>query len=146
MRSYTFDAAFELKDAGAVTADGGAQVDGSAKIQDLGSDANFSGVAVIDVSAIKITANDEFYNLIVQGSNTADFSGPKETLAELNLGATEVRHGGAQDSIVGRYELPFVNGQAGTNYRYIRQYHDVGGTSPSINYTSYVGRSSIPAM
>ena len=147
MRSYTFDAAFEMKDAGLVAADAAAQVDGSNKIIDLGSTANFSGVLVVDVSAIEIASNDELYRIIVQGSNSASFASGNENLAELTLGAVEVRPGGAIDSVVGRYEIPFVNGQGGTNYRYLRVYTDVSGTiATGINYTAFVGRSSIAAM
>ncbi|MHA7900773.1 MAG: hypothetical protein ACX94B_12990 [Henriciella sp.] len=146
-RSYTFDAELEFKDAGAVTADGAAEVDGSAKIVDLGSEtAAFSGVMICDVSAIKISANDELYTLIVQGGDADDFSGAIENLAELSLGATEVRPGGADDSTVGRYEIPFINEQDGTKYRYLRVYVDVAGTSPSINFTAFAGRASGPMM
>lgn len=148
MRSYTFDKELQLKDAGLVAASAAAQVSAAAKIADLGSsDAAFSGVAVVDVSAIEIASNDELYTIIVQGSNSSDFSGAKENLAELSLGATEVRPGGAADSVAGRYEIPFVNEQAGVTYRYLRIYTLVAGTiATGINYTAYVGRSSVAAM
>ena len=110
---------------------------------DLGSStANFSGVLVTDVTAIDIAQNNELYTIIVQGSSTPDFSSDIENLAELSLGATEVRPGGAKDSTTGRYEIPFVNSQDETVYRYIRAYTEVAGTSPSINYSAFVGRAN----
>lgn len=146
-RSYTFDAELELKDAGAVTSSAAAQVDAAAKIVDLGSDtASFSGVAVVDVSAIDIANSDELYTLIVQGSSSATFASDIENLAELSLGDTAVRPGGPKDSTVGRYEIPFLNEQDGTKYRYLRMYTEVAGTSPSINYTAFAGRASGPMM
>lgn len=147
-RSYTFDAAMQLKDAGLVAADAAATVGGSAKIIDLGSsDANFSGVVVVDVSAIEIASNDELYRILIQGSNTADFSGAKENLAEISLGATEVRPNGALDSVVGRYELAFSNRQGDATYRYLRAYTDVSGTiATGINYKAFIGRSAIFGM
>ena len=142
-RSYTFDAELEFKDAGLVAADDAAQVDGADKIIDLGSDsACFTGVMVIDVSAIEIASNDEKYTIIVQGSNSATFASGIENLAEITLGATEVRPGGAIDSTVGRYELAFVNEQDGQKYRYLRVFTDVTGTIASgINFTAWAGRA-----
>lgn len=147
IRSYTFDKETLMKDAGLIAADAAAQVGGAAKILDLGSDASFSGVLVVDVSAIEIASNDEVYRIIVQGSNSASFASGNENLAELTLGATEVRPGGAIDSVVGRYELPFVNAQGVLAYRYLRVYTDVGGTiATGINYTAHIGRSAVAAM
>lgn len=135
--SFSFDGELLLKDAGLVAADAAATVAAAAKIVDFGA-ARVSGVVVAYVSAIEIASNDETYRVIVQGSNTADFSGAKENLAELTLGATEVRPGGAQDSTVGRYEIPFSNVQVDTVYRYVRIYTDVTGTiATGINYTAH---------
>ena len=141
-RSYTFDAALEMKDAGLVASSAAAQVDASNKILDTGSDtANFSAVAVIDVSAIEIASNDERYDILIQGSNSATFASGVETLAQLCLGATEVRDGGSIDSTTGRYELPFVNRQADTLYQYLRVYTVVAGTiATGINYTARFAR------
>lgn len=135
-RFYNQDKELIFKDAGAVTADGAAQVDGQAKVIDLGA-GRFEGVMLFDVNALDIVSNDEVYRLIIQGSNTEDFSGPKETLAMIELGATEVRGGGSIDSVIGRYEVPFCTEQADVVYRYARVYHDVAGTTPSINYKAW---------
>lgn len=148
MRSYTFDAAMVLKDPGVVAASGYAQVGGATKTIDLGSlTASFAAVAVIDVGSIEIASNDELYRLIVKGSDTEDFSGAIENLAELSLGAAEVRPGIAGDSLPGRYELPFVNGQADRTYRYIRLWIGVSGTvATGISFGAFIGRSSVAAM
>lgn len=141
MPNYTFDAALELKDAGLIAASAAAQVDGAAKIVDVG-DAIFSGIVVFDVSAIEIASNDEEYDLLIQGSNSATFASGIENLAQLNLGATEVRQGGAQDSVTGRYLLPFVNIQADVTYRYLRHYIVVAGTiATGINHTARIGKT-----
>lgn len=136
-RVYTFDADLELKDAGAVTSSAAAQVDGAAKILDMGA-ARFDGLVVINVTAIDIATNDEVYDIVVQGSNSSTFASGIENLAQINLGATEVRDGGAQDSTVGIYELPCTNEAADTVYRYIRLYTKVGAAGSSINYTAFL--------
>lgn len=142
-RSYTFDANLEMKDAGLVAADAAAQVDSADKILAVG-DAVFKGVLVVDVSAIEIASNDELYRIIVQGSSSATFASDIENLAELSLGATEVRPGGAIDSTTGRYELPFINQQDGVTYPYVRVYTDVAGTiATGINYSAYIGLDAL---
>lgn len=142
-RSYTYDAALQLKDAGLVAADAAGAVGGTAKIVDLGSaTANFSGVLIVDVSAIEIASNDELYHIALQGSNTSDFSGAKQILALLSLGATEVRPGGAIDSSPGRYEVPFVNMQDEVIYRYVRIHTDVAGSiATGINFTARIAQA-----
>lgn len=137
-RYYNFDAELELKDAGLVAASAAAEVDSVAQIIDLGV-GRFEGVAVIDVAAIEIADNDEEYYVIIQGSNSATFASGVQNLAMLDFAATEVRHGGGIDSLVGRYELAFVNEQAGVEYRYLRAYTFIEGTvGTGINYRAYV--------
>jgi hypothetical protein len=139
-RSYTFDATMQLKDAGLIGASAAAQVGGSNQILDVGA-SPFMGVAVIDVSAIEIDTGNEDYQIIIQGSNSASFASGIENLAALDLGANSSgRKGGAQDSIAGRYELPFLNVQRDTVFRYIRAYTLVAGTiATGINYKAFVG-------
>lgn len=136
-RTYTFDALTQLKDAGAVTSSAAAQVASAAKILDMGA-GRFDGTVVFDVSAIDIASNDEVYDLIIQGSNSATFASGVENLAQLNLAAAAVRDGGGQASTVGRYELGVTNEQADVVYRYVRAYTKVAGTTPSINYTAFL--------
>lgn len=137
-RSYVFDGDLELKDAGLIAADAAWQVSGANRIIDVGP-AVFFGVGVIDVSAIEIASNDELYELIIQGSTSPTFASVIVDLAVLPLGALEVLVGD-QDSVVGRYELPFFNVQHDTVYQYIRGYTDVSGTiATGINFKAFVG-------
>lgn len=141
-RSYTFDATMQLKDAGLIAASAAAQVASAAKVLDVGA-APFFGVAVIDASAIEIGSNDEAFTIVIQGSNTADFSGTAAVdLAAMRVGSAGGKGTGeAADAVGGgRYELPFINVQAGVTYRYIRAYTIVvGSIATGINYTAFVG-------
>lgn len=138
IRSYTYDSSLSLKAAGLVAADTAGSL-----IVNVG-DATFKGVAVIDVTAIEIASNDERYVISVQGSTSATFASDVQNLASLELGATEVRSGGAIDSAVGRYELLFLNEQDGICYPYIRIYTDVSGTiATGINYAAFIGRDHL---
>jgi hypothetical protein len=140
-RSYTFDAALQLKDAGLVAASAASQVAASNQILDVGA-APFFGVAVIDTSAVEIDTGNELYTVTIQGSNSATFASGIENLASKTLGHTSVQPGGAQTSpAAGRYELPFINVQGDVVFRYIRQYITVAGTiATGINLRTFVGR------
>lgn len=138
-RPYLFDSLLELKDSYAQTSDAAWNVDAVAKIIPIG-DARFDAMAVIDLTAIAIDGNDEVYNLIIQGSTASDFSSDVVNLAVLNLGATEVAAGGAEDAVIGAYELPFNNCYNGEYQNYIRGYTDGTGSSWSITFSCYIGR------
>lgn len=145
MRNFTFDAALLLSDSAAITASAAAQVAAAAKVFDTGfvtggPPALFKGVAVIDVTAMDITSADEKYVFIIQGSNSATFASGIENLANLELGATASRSGGAKDSVIGRYELGFQNEQADVMYQYIRLFRTISGTTPSVTSTCFIGR------
>lgn len=132
----TQDALMEFKDAGLVAASAAAQVDGSNKIVNVGF-AYFKAKMLVDITAIEIASNDEHYRILVQGSTSASFASEIETLGALDLGATEVRDGGAKDSTTGRYEIPFNNVVNGVVYPYLRVYTFVGGSiATGINYTA----------
>ena len=136
-RIYNQDIELVLADgAAAITADGVTQVGGAAATKKVGP-GRFEAVLIVDVSAIKISANDESYTLLLQGASSSAFSAV-ETLVSLNLGATEVRNGGAVDSVIGRYELPFITEQHDTVYDHIRLYVDAAGTSPSITLKAWI--------
>lgn len=134
-RIYNQDLELIFKDAGAVTADGAATVGGSEKIIKTGA-GRFEAVMLIDVSAITVGA-DNAYNIVIQGSNTADFSGAKQNLAVLDLGNTAVRAGGAITSLIGRYEIPFTTEVNDVVYDYVRVFTDVTGTTPSVNFKAW---------
>lgn len=137
-RTYSFDADLELKDAGLVAASAAAQVAGADKIIAIGN-ARMDGVVVLDVDAIEIASNDEEYDIILQGSLVSNFASGIQNLAQMNVGANEVRQGGAIDSLVGRYEMPFTNEQAGVTYPYVRLYTAVAGAIASgINYRGFI--------
>lgn len=143
-RSYTFDKELELKDAGLLAATAACQVGGSDQIIDLGSqNAAFSGVAILDVSAIEVATGDEAYRVVIQGSNSATFASGIANLAELTLGAAAALPGGAGVSSVGRYEVPFFNEQDSAKYRYLRAHVTITGTiATGINFTARIARAS----
>jgi hypothetical protein len=132
---HTFDANLEFKDAGAVTADGAAQVSGADKIVDVGA-ARFDATMMIPVSAIDTATGDEGYVIYVQGSNSATFASGVVNLQALRLGDAAVTLASADDT-TGVYELPFTNEKAGTLYRYLRVYTDVAAAGSSINFRAY---------
>ena len=139
-RVFNFDAELELKDAGLVAASAAAQADDAAKIIDLGV-GRFEGIVVFDLTAVEIASNNELYTALVQGSSSATFASDVQNLAQLDFGATEVRLGGAIDSLAGRYELAFTNEQKDLQYRYLRLWTVVAGTiATGINYTAFVSR------
>lgn len=141
MRSVrTFDTLLQMKDAGAVTASAGAQVDGSAKVLDIGV-GYLEASVVIDVSAIDNTSADEKYEIEWQLSNTADFSAGVIVASVLKLGDSST-NGGSADSVAGRYTLCVTNEFVGTLYRYARLYHRIAGTTPSINYSAYLAKDA----
>lgn len=142
-RAGTFDSLLELADgAAAVTSSAAGLVDTAAKVIDLGGAAFMKGLAVIDVSACKVSAGDEDYEIKIQGSNTAAFGGTDIVdLANLNIGDASILPG-ASDKTTGTYEVPFCNQSAvaGSNviFRYLRVYAVLAGTSPSVTYTAYI--------
>jgi hypothetical protein len=100
---------------------------------------------VVDVATIEIASNDELYTFLLQGCNTADFSTGSpaiENLAMLQLGATEVRAGGARDSVIGRYQVPCSNDMVG-DWTYVRLNVIISGSiATGIKFSSWL---SIPA-
>lgn len=126
-----------LKDAGLVAADTAGQVDSSDVIVDFGAGI-VEGHLIVDVTSIEIADNDENYKISLQGSAKSDFTDTFEDLAILELGALETL-GGDQDSVVGRYKIPFLTERCGTIYRYVRVYCDVTGTiATGINFSAYL--------
>lgn len=142
LRSFTFDAATQLKDAGAITASAAAQVGGADKILDLG-DAFVEGSVVADISAIDFGTEDETYEIQLQFSDVADFSTGTPDIHAVSLPLGDARNGMTDQAKVGRKVIPFNNrfvdaNGAPKNYRYMRAYTVAGGDSPSIDYVAYV--------
>lgn len=134
-KDFTYDNQTLLKDAGAIAADAAALVAAVAKIHDAGA-ARFDGRVIVDVSAIDVSSGDESYFIRSQFSNSSTFASGVIGGPMLQLGDSTVLIGESADSVVGRYELPVCNEINGVTYRYMRIYTDVGGTTPSINYTA----------
>ena len=132
------DYGYEVQDSATFTTSGAGTIASVAKVVDWGAGKLF-GEAVFDVTAIEIASNNEFYNLLVQGSNVAAFTGTYTTLAALELGALEVIDSDL-DSAVGRYRLPFCNEMPdGTKYRYGRVYCAVGGSvATGITFSAHI--------
>jgi hypothetical protein len=136
-RVYNQDLALILADgAAAVTADGVTQVAAAAVNLKLGP-GRFEGVLIIDVSAIDVSSSDEFYHIVLQGAADATFAA-KEILAQMTLGKGTVRPGVAVDSVVGRYEIPFITEQHDTTYDFVQLFTDLGGTTPSITFKAWI--------
>jgi hypothetical protein len=153
-RTYPFDANLLLSDnAAAYTATGFAQVAGADGILDFGGaqaavpiqQAGAIAMCVIDVTALDATTTDEAYRLLILGSNVAAFTaGTIQVLGELELagGVLSVLGPGAagvtKTATTGRYELPFVTDINGTKYEFIKMFHVLTGTTPSIAYQAYL--------
>ncbi|WP_065325798.1 hypothetical protein [Tritonibacter mobilis] len=88
------------------------------------------------LEAVKISANDESYKVVVECSND-DFS-TVEVAAVLSLGATEVRESGAPDSAAGdEYDIYWCTEINQRKYQKSRIRLVVAGTSPSITLSSH---------
>lgn len=127
-RTYSFDKDLLLKDAGNITSSAAAQVDGAAKVHEVG-DARFDGVLVIDVTAVTKDAI-----VMVQTSDVADFSSGVSNVAAMMF----TDDGGVIDPVVGRYELPFTTEQGDVYKKYMRVFTFIAN-SGSINYSAFVG-------
>lgn len=123
MTTHTYDQLLLLKDAGAVTVTGVAQVGGANRVLDLGLASAGNVVAVIDTLAAPVGTGT--YDISVEGSTDLAFTTP------VQLGSMKL-------TAMGRNELHFSNRQGQTVYRYLRGRSTLGGTTPSINYTMFV--------
>ena len=135
-----FDYDYELKDTGRVTSSGNGTVDGSAKSVNLGAGI-VRGNLVIDVFQINIVNDDEIFRIHLMGGSDASFTN-EVSLCCLELGAKEVLQGN-QDHVVSRYVLPFQNEQAGTVFPYLRVRHQIGGTTPNIDYSARLEKDGV---
>ena len=91
---------------------------------------------IATVEAIKISANDELYQIVVECSN--DGFTTLEVADVKDFGATEVRQSGAPDSLVADIvELYWCTEINGTKYAASRVRLIASGTSPSITLGCY---------
>lgn len=167
MRTYSFDANAQLSDnAAAYAATGYAQVSGADGIVDLGGNqgltvtlpaiADVSPITpqqpridaqlIVDVTAVKVSAGNETYDLLLLVSNDPAFgAGNVEQAAGISLGKGASRRGiNMKDSVTGRIELGFTNQVEGNIYQYAKLYLVLGGTLPSINIQSFVAVTPEP--
>lgn len=148
--SYTMDADTELKDAGAVTATGRAQVSAADKILDFGGVtsgpavtqvAYTPGVLVVDVDALDFVTGDESYVIQYQLSDNVAFaSGNVAVRAELRLGVAAGQDVDDQEGL-GRLVVHVDNEFLGTLFRFASVAHLIAGTTPSINYRAFLSRN-----
>lgn len=134
-KSFTFDSALRLKDAGAVTASGNGQVGAVDRILDVGQ-SRFDGRVIVDIAAIATGGGTETYTLRVQGSSSPTFASGIKTLLSLEVGRGAATGSSAADAAGTRVEMGVTNELNGVTYRYLRIVHVLGGTGPSINYVA----------
>jgi hypothetical protein len=166
-RSYTFDANNAFSDgAAAYTASGYAQSGGADGVVDTGGNQNVTitlpsiadvatitpqraridAVAVVFVTAAKVSSSNEVYKLLVLGSNDPNFAAGNVQM----LGAIELGFAGSNDipngittpapAAVGGsvYEILFCTEQNNVKYQYVKLYNVLAGTTPSISYRAFM--------
>lgn len=137
----TLDAAMILKDAGAVTASGAATVASVARVLNVGA-AFLQGVMTVDFDVMDLTSSDEGYEVRLQGSTDPTFATDVSILASVRAGTAAGNPEGAVG--IGRRQAPFVNvSESGTPLPYLRAYHVVAGTTPSVNYRAFIGQNPL---
>lgn len=137
----TFDASLQLKDAAAVTASGAGQVGGAARVVNVGP-AILSGTFVVDIAALTINA-DAAYDIRLQASSDPTFASDVSIVANVNSALTA--SSGEDRPVVGRRSVPFNNiGEDGGAKSYLRVFHVIAGTTPSINYTAMITQNPLP--
>jgi hypothetical protein len=138
----TFDAATELKDAGAITASGAGTVASVARVVNVGTGI-IDAVLVIDVNALDITTGDEGYVLVLQGSDSPTFASNIQNLAIHRAGDSTVT-GESADSVIGRKTIPFNNqARDGSALPYLRIYATVSGTTPSVDFRAWITKNPL---
>lgn len=162
LRTYVFDANNVLSDnSSAYTASGYLQAGGADGVVDFGGNQGITvtlpaiddvssitpqqpridAVLVVDVTAIDIASGNETYQLDLMVSNDPNFAAANVVCAggiQMGKGASLRGAVAQKDSVIGSYELMFTNNIAGAIYQYAKVYLTAGGTTPSINISSYV--------
>lgn len=138
------DVTLQLKDAGAVTTSGAAQVSGAARVLNVGP-AFLEGVMVVDFSALDVGGGDEGYEVRLQGSSDPTFATDVSILASVRAGAGTVT--GESGSVgIGRRTTTFTNqSEDGKALPYLRAYHVVtgGAGGGSVNYSAFITKSPL---
>ena len=137
----TFDAALQLKDAGAAVASGAGTVGGAARVVNVGP-AILSAAFVVDIIAQTVDATAD-YQIRLPASSDPTFATDVTIVAEVN--SQLLATGGQDRPGVGRQSRPFNNvGEDGNPKAYLRVYHVIGGTTPSINYAAMITQNPLP--
>lgn len=139
-----FDAATELKDAssGAVTSSGAGTVASAAKVLTIGTATGITSMAwITDVDALDVSSGDEGYTLELQGSNDVTFASGVVILGRMSFGKAAAMNESA-DRGIGRQVKEVFNTLDGQNaFAYVRIFHRLVGTTPSITYRSFLTKS-----
>ncbi len=141
----TFDAALQLKDAGAVTADGAGTVGGAARVVNVGTGL-MTGVLICDVLTMDVAGGDEGYRIVLQGSSDPTFATNVSNLAEMNAGVSATAEAEGAFGI-GRIARLFTNvAENGEQLSYLRVFSDItpGAGTASINYQAFIGQNVLP--
>lgn len=138
----TFDAATELKDAGAVSATGVGTVNSVARVVNLGL-----GIAlmtlVIDFDALDVSSGDERYEIILEGSTSLTFASDNHVLERVVLGDSTVNDE-TVDSTTGRITRRVANSHNGADpMPYVRIRHKIAGTTASVTYRAFLTKEVI---
>ncbi|MCP4251061.1 MAG: hypothetical protein GY778_28825 [bacterium] len=155
--SVTPDVETQLKDAGAVTASGAAQVAASDKVLDFGNItsgpaveqvAYTRGDLVVDISALDFGSSDEFYQIVYQLSDDASGNGVgfdlgdtvvNKAVVAVGLAGGVAGSGADDDSEAPQRKVIGVDNEFdGDSFRFARLFTVVGGTTPSIDYTAFL--------
>jgi hypothetical protein len=133
----TYDAQMLLRVAATVAA-----TDTGTLIVNLDGVGMLDGNLVLDITAMKVSALDEFYQVILQGSPDANFGTPANitVLATQRLGSAAGAAPLGTSDTPGRYLVPFRNERNGVTFRYLRLQVVLGGTAPSLSYTAWVAK------
>jgi hypothetical protein len=135
------DAATQLKDAGAAIASGAGTVGGAARVVNVGP-AILSAVFTVDIIAQTIDATAA-YDIRLQASSDPSFATDVTIVA--NVQSVLVATGGEDRPGIGRRSVPFNNiGEDGAPKAYLRVYHQIAGTTPSINYAAMITQNPLP--
>lgn len=139
---FTFDADLELHDgAAATTAAQNGQVDGAARVIDVGTGRVF-GNLVIDIQAIKTSVGDEKYRLLLQGAVTDPaFGSELGNMVIVELGHNSVIDEDATTTAGTRIVVPFTNAIGDRLYSQVRFRVVPSGTAPSITYTARLAKA-----
>lgn len=141
----TFDAATQLKDAGAVTADGAGTVGGQPRVVNVGTGL-LSATLIVDVADLDLAGGDEGYRIVLQGSTDPTFASGVSNLAEFNGGAAAAA-AGEEGFGIGRLARGFNNIDEGGNILpYLRVFSDItpGTVGASVNYQAFIGQRVLP--